>query len=125
MKQLLTSSLRCCRKCGRQLPCEAFYYVKQAHRLDSHCKECRILSGRLRRKQLSLPVADEGSAASGRLSIPLVEDRARRIALIRRAKRIVGERIRLKRNRMLEEEYIVSCLLDGIPVDDASVAARS
>lgn len=112
MKKLLVPSLRCCRKCGRQLPPEAFYYVKQARRSDSYCKECRSLSVRMRRKQAILSPPEE--ASSGRLNIPLVEDRELRIALILRAKSVVCERARRRRNRMLEEEFHSACLAEEI-----------
>ncbi|WP_455666295.1 hypothetical protein [Phocaeicola sp.] len=50
MKQEVTTSIKICGHCKRELPMEAFYFNRQRQCHDNYCKECRKLTSRKQRK---------------------------------------------------------------------------
>lgn len=95
--ELNNTALSTCRRCNRELPLEAFYITPRTNTPDCYCKECR--RGISRKQHVTDKNKQNVNKTRKSPIIPLVEDRATRIALILNAQQVVNERIARKKRQ--------------------------
>lgn len=94
---LNNTALSTCRRCNRELSLEAFYINPRTNTSDCYCKECR--RGISRKQHVTDKNKQNVNKTRKSPIIPLVEDRATRIALILNAQQVVNERIARKKRQ--------------------------
>lgn len=97
MKQTLTSFVRTCHSCLRELPIEAFYVNRKTLIPDYCCKACR--SAACKKRYL------DSRSVNDIRTYPLItdiKDRTLRMELILHARQVVNESVARKRSRLWE-----------------------